>query len=88
MKRMKIVPMLLAVAIACLALTTSCRPDTAEGQWDSQQLWTVWFSDPKEYATTDIRVAQKETPFTIILPTYVPDGFDPLPTIQGRAKAE
>jgi hypothetical protein len=49
---------------------------------------TIWFSDPDSYRTNVLDVAQAETPFTIVLPTYVPNDIIPFPYIEGLAKSD
>jgi hypothetical protein len=39
---------------------------------------TVWFIDPNgQFHTNDIKLAQREIPFTITLPSYLPNNIDP-----------
>jgi hypothetical protein len=49
---------------------------------------TIWFSNPNSYRTNVLDIAQKETPFTIVLPTYVPNDIIPFPYIEGLAKSD
>lgn len=77
---------ILTILIACIGFSTftiSCNTEKI-----TPTVWTTWFENPKEYATTNLDVAQKETPFTIILPSYLPNDLNPIPVIQGRAKSE
>jgi hypothetical protein len=39
-----------------------------------------WFTDPPDvFHTNDLQRAQKEIPFTIVLPNYLPNDFSPCP---------
>jgi hypothetical protein len=46
---------------------------------------TYWLSETY-YRTNVLEVAQEQTPFTIVLPTYLPSNLDPAPYIEGYAK--
>ena len=60
-----------AVAILLLTQFLGCRCEN-EG--------TFWFTDPPEvFHTNDVERAQKEIPFIIILPTYIPDDIPSYP---------
>lgn len=59
---------------------------TSEQKADSE-FYTIWFKDSQEYRTNDMEVAQKETPFTIILPTYLPVDLIIHPFFEGRARS-
>ena len=46
------------------------------GKEDTQGHALFWFTDPPErFHTNDVERAQREVPFTIILPTYAPGGI-------------
>jgi hypothetical protein len=68
------------------ALITSCSINKAEN--NTGKTFTVWWSDPDEYNTNVLSVAQEETPFTIILPEYLPDSIATGPIFSGPAKNE
>jgi hypothetical protein len=76
-----------AAIVASLGIMVACLGNQA-GSGNSSRPWTVWFQNPKEYATNDLEVAQRETPFTIILPKYVPEDVSNMPIFQGRAKID
>jgi hypothetical protein len=67
---------------------SSCRSTENDGNPVTPSPYTIWFSNPREYHTNVLAIAQAETPFTIILPTYLPEELDPYPDIEGRAKSE
>jgi hypothetical protein len=62
---------------------SSCAVDSPSQT--EHEYFTEWFSDPKGYAINDIEIAQKETPFEIVLPRYLPDDIHDLPVITGFA---
>lgn len=74
--------------IVSAAILGACGYGQPGTKGDSARPWTVWFTNPREYATNSLDVAQRETPFTIVLPTHVPADLAPLPIIQGRAKSD
>ena len=67
-----------------LALATILSLFLFCGCLDNTETETIWFE--VGYRTNDVEVAQQETPFNIVLPTYVPDDLDPVPYIEGRSK--
>jgi hypothetical protein len=78
---------LLTVILACLILA-ACSSNNPEQQPGSSRSYTVRFTDPAEYRTNVLSVAQTETPFTIIIPLYIPANIDPTPNFAGRARNE
>ena len=78
--------LILMFAIGPLIAMTGCGSGDSNPNGGNPKPWTVWFSNPSEYATNDLRVAQRETPFGIVIPSYVPQDFSQFPVIQGRAK--
>jgi len=79
--------------IACVALIAgfilltqllACR--TGSDNTSGRDIY--WFTQPPEiFHTNDLERAQKEIPFTIILPEYLPDELDPHPEmIEGPIK--
>jgi hypothetical protein len=79
----RVILTILIVCVGFLTFTISCNTEKI-----TPTVWTTWFDNPKEYATNNLDVAQEETPFTIILPSYLPYDLNPIPVIQGRAKSE
>jgi hypothetical protein len=84
---MKIRLYLIILVLICLTLT-GCRSDNTELLPGSIRPYTVWFSDPRDYNTNILSVAQAETPFTLVFPSYLPEGINPFPQIAGRAREE
>jgi len=66
-----------------LMLSPSCvHPSTP--WWDQPQ--TYWTSE-NSYLTNILEDAQKETLFTIVLPSWLPSNLKPTPFIEGQSKA-
>jgi hypothetical protein len=84
---MKIRICVLILILFCVALA-GCRSENPGLRPGSTRPYTVWFSDPKDYYTNILTVAQAETPFTLVLPTYLPEGISPIPHLSGRARDE
>jgi hypothetical protein len=74
---------LLTVVLTCLIMA-GCGSNNEK----TPRPYTVWWSNPKGYNTNVLSVAQKETPFTIILPSYFPADVIPVADISGLAKSE
>jgi hypothetical protein len=79
MKPVKSIAALIGVVLLLTPLL-ACGSETAHR--------TYWFTDPPgRFHTNDVERAQEEIPFTIVLPTYLPDGIGPLPyMIEGPVK--
>jgi hypothetical protein len=75
-----ILTFLLSISFSTFAVSCNTRNTTPT-------VWTTWFDNPKEFATNSLDIAQKETPFTIIVPSYLPNDINHMPVIQGRAKS-
>jgi hypothetical protein len=69
---------LLVVTLTFLLFPTACKEESEDD--------TMWFDDPPGFITRNLEIAQNETPFTIILPTYTPDDFILPPHIRGHLK--
>lgn len=74
---------LLLINIVILAVTFSCGNNSS----DSSEFITIWFEDTHEYRTNNPEVAQNETPFTIVLPTYLPEDLTIHPFFEGHSKS-
>jgi hypothetical protein len=77
-----------SILLSILYVLVLCNSCNTQKPTNSSRYYTVWFSNPKEYRTNDITTAQKETPFTIILPIYLPKEFSTLPDFAGLAKKD
>jgi hypothetical protein len=73
--------------ITCLALA-ACSAHNTEQRPGFTRPYTVWWSNPREYNSNVLSVAQAETPFTIILPSYLPAGIYQTPHFAGPAQEE
>jgi hypothetical protein len=84
---MKTKLLLIVEVLLCIALA-ACSSYDSEQQQGSSKPYTVWFTNPSEYHTNVLSVAQAETPFIIILPSYLPEDISHTPHLGGRAKSE
>lgn len=69
-------------------LCAGCNSDNLSIRSGSTSPYTVWWNDPHEYNTNVLSIAQKQTPFSIVLPSYLPDDISPIPHFSGRALDE
>jgi|WetSurMetagenome_2_1015567.scaffolds.fasta_scaffold74020_2 hypothetical protein len=77
---------ILSIIVVLSLLNIACS-NKGLTQSISPTYWTTWYSNPKNYATTDFKIAQNNTPFTIVVPSYLPGDIKTLPIYQGRAKS-
>jgi hypothetical protein len=66
----KLIFILIAGIFSISAFLSGCLIDTG-----SNTFWVI--DSDNHFHTTDIERAQNEVPFSIIFPTYLPDGMDP-----------
>jgi hypothetical protein len=72
---------LLALTLLLMLSSACVHPSY---NWSQPQ--TYWTSK-NSYLTNILDVAQKETPFTIVLPSWLPSNLGPAPHIEGSSKA-
>jgi hypothetical protein len=78
---------LYATICVCLILA-GCGAENPEQQTKTPRPITVWDDNHKAYYTNVVSVAQAETPFPIVLPSYLPADVIPGIYFRGRAKSE
>ena len=73
-------------SIIFIILILSILPSCGNNSSDSDEFITLWFDDSQEYRTNNQEIAQNETPFSIVLPTYLPRDLVVNPFFEGRSK--
>ncbi|MBM3157917.1 MAG: hypothetical protein FJ004_11630 [Chloroflexi bacterium] len=84
MTKLKLVySVLLILTVLSVTQFTGCGSDDN----NTSDVHTYWFTDPpSRFHTNDIERAQKEIPFPILLPNYLPSDLVSLPLIEGPIK--
>jgi hypothetical protein len=71
---------LLVLGLLLFSGVLSCKSPDNEQQWVNE---IEWVREGLRFVSRDLEAAQEHIPFTIVLPSYLPDGVDRQPWIEG-----